>query len=116
MNFDLREVYKTYENLKEKHDFKEYEDEIDENDKVLNKVPFDMQKAQQRISKLTGKYRMELNLFAYIYGNNMSVTSQPVSKPAEILWNELRYINQHIPLFALERKGISDYLNQNMGF
>ena len=78
MNFDLREVYKTYENLKEKHDFKEYEDEIDEND--------------------------------------MSVTSQPVSKPAEILWNELRYINQHIPLFALERKGISDYLNQNMGF
>ncbi len=45
MNFDLREVYKTYENLKEKHDFKEYEDEIDENDKVLNKIPFDMQKA-----------------------------------------------------------------------
>ena len=72
MNFDLREVYKTYENLKEKHDFKEYEDEIDKNDKVLNKIPFDMQKAQQRISKLTGKYRMELNLLAYIYGNNMS--------------------------------------------
>ena len=116
MNFDLGEVYKTYENLKEKHDFKEYEDEIDENDKVLNKIPFDMLKAQQRISKLTGKYRMELNLLAHIYGNNMSVTSHPVSKPAEILWNELRYINQHIPLFALERKGISDYLNQNMGF
>lgn len=116
MNFDLREVYKTYENLKEKHDFKKYEDEIDENDKVLNKIPFDMQKAQQRISILTGKYRMEFNLLAHIYGNNMSVTSQPVSKPAEILWNELRYINQHIPLFALERKGISDYLNHKMGF
>ena len=101
MNFDLREIYKTYANLKEKHDFKEYKDEIEENDKVL---------------MLTGKYRMELNLLAHIYGNNMSVTSQPVSKPPEILWNELRYINQHIPLFALERKGISDYLNQNMGF
>ena len=116
MNFDLREVYKTYENIKDKHDFKEYEDDLDPHHKVLNKIPFDMQKAQQRISKLTGKYRMELNLLAHIYGNNMSVTSQPVSKPAEILWNELRYINQHIPLFALERKGISDYLNQNMGF
>ena len=116
MNFDLGEVYKTYENLKEKYDFKEYEDEIEGNDKVLNSIPFDMQKAQQRISMLTGKYRMELNLLAHIYGNNMSVTSQPVSKPPEILWNELRYINQHIPLFALERKGISDYLNQNMGF
>lgn len=68
------------------------------------------------LSILTGKYRMELNLLAHIYENNMSVTSQPVSKPAEILWNELRYINQHIPLFALERKGISDYLNQKMGF
>lgn len=116
MSFDLREVYKTFENLKEKHDFKEYEDEIDENNKVLNDIPFDMQKAQQRISKLTTKYRMELNILANIYGNNMSVTSQPVSKTPEILWNDLQYINQHIPLFALERKGISDYLNQKMGF
>ncbi len=116
MNFDLREVYKIYENVKEKHDFKEYEDEIDENDKVLNEIPFDMQKAQQKISKLTTKYRIELNMLACIYGNNMSVTSQPISKPPKILWNDLKYINQHIPLFALERKGISDYLNRKMGF
>lgn len=111
MNFDLGEVYKIFENVKEKHDFKEYCDEVDENNKVLNEIPFDMQKAQQRISKLTTKYRMELNILAYIYGNNMRVTSQPISKTPEILWNDLRYINQHIPLFALERKGISDYLN-----
>ena len=57
------------------------------------------------------KYHMELNMLVYIYGNNMSVTCQPVSKTPEILWNDLRYSNQHIPLFALERKGISDYLN-----
>jgi len=116
MSFDLKEVYKIFKNLKEQHDFKEYEDEIDENDKVLNEIPFDTQKAQQRISKLTTKYRMELNMLAYIYGNNMSVTSQPVVKTPEILWNDLSYINQHIPLFALERKGISDYLDQKMGF
>lgn len=116
MNFDLREVYKTYKSVKEKHDFKEYEDEIDENEKVLSEVPFDIRKAQQRISKLTTKYRTELNVLAYIYGNNMSVTSQSVVKTPEILWNDLRYINQHIPLFALERKGISDYLNQRIGF
>ena len=116
MNFDLREIYKTYKNVREKHDFKKYEDEIDENERVLSEVPFDIQKAQQRISILTGKYRTELNLLAYIYGNNMSVISQHVSKPPEILLNDLSYINQHIPLFALERKGISDYLNQRMGF
>lgn len=75
-----------------------------------------MQKAQQRISKLTTKYRKELKVLAYIYGNNMSVTSQPVVKTPEILWKDLRYINQHIPLFALERKGISEYLNQKRGF
>lgn len=104
MNFDLREIYKTYKNVREKHDFKEYEDEIDENERVLSEVPFDIQKAQQRISILTGKYRTELNLLAYIYGNNMSVISQPVSKPPEILWNDLSYINQHIPL--LDRKSV----------
>ena len=98
------------------HELEEYEDEIDENDKVLNEIPFDMQKAQQKISKLTTKYRIELNMLACIYGNNMSVTSQPISKPPKILWNDLKYINQHIPLFALERKGISDYLNRKMGF
>lgn len=116
MSFDLREIYRIFENVKEKHDFKEYEDEIDENNKVLNKNPFDMQKVQQRVSKLTTKYRRELNMLAFIYGNNMIVTSQPVSKTPEIIRNDLRYINQHIPLFALERKGISDYLNQKMGF
>lgn len=116
MNFDLIDVYKNFEKLKEEYDFKEYEDEIGENDKVLNEIPFDMQKAQQRISKLTRKYRMELNMLAYIYGNNMSVTNQPVAKTSKILWNDLQYINQHIPLFALERKGISEYLDQKMGF
>lgn len=116
MSFDLKEVYKTFESVKEKHDFKEYCDEIDENSKVLTEIPFDAQKAQQKISKLTTKYRIELNVLASIYGNNMRVTNQPVAKTPEILWNDLRYINQHIPLFALERKGISDYLNQKMGF
>lgn len=116
MSFDLSEIYRIFENVKEKHDFKEYFDEIDENNKVLNEIPFDVHKAQQRISKLTTKYRMEFNMLAHIYGNNMSVTSQPVSKTPEIIRNDLRYINQHIPLFALERKGISDYLNQKMGF
>lgn len=39
MNFNLREVYKTYENLKEKHDFKEYEDEEQKtkNNKIIQK-------------------------------------------------------------------------------
>lgn len=116
MNFDLDNIYGTFGSVKETHDFKEYFDEMDENNKVLNEIPFDSQKAKQRISKLTTKYRIELNMLACIYGNNMSVTNQPVSKTPEILWNDLQYINQHIPLFALERKGISDYLNQKIGF
>lgn len=116
MNFDLENIYRTFKSVKETHDFKEYCDEIDENNKVLNTIPFDEQKARQRISKLTTKYRVELNILACIYGNNMSVTNQPVSKTSEVLWNDLQYINRHIPLFALERKGISNYLNQKIGF
>ncbi|MCM1385766.1 MAG: hypothetical protein NC231_00450 [Bacillus sp. (in: Bacteria)] len=116
MKFDLNYIYEIFKNVKDKHDFKEYCDEMDENSKVLDTIPFDTQKAQQQISKLTTKYRGELNMLACLYGNNMSVTSQPMLKTAEILWNDLYYINQHIPLFALERKGISNFLNQNMGF
>lgn len=42
----------------------------------------------------------------------MSVTNQPIPKTPETLWNDLHYINQHIPLFVLERKGISGFLKQ----
>lgn len=34
MSIDLSEICRIFENVKEKHDFKEYEDEIDENNKV----------------------------------------------------------------------------------
>lgn len=116
MNFDLNDIYRTFDDVKEKHDLKEYCDELDENNRILNEIPFDIQKAQQQISKLAGKYRFELNLLCHFYGNNMSVTNQSVSKTPEVLWNDLQYIDRHIPLFALERKGISDFLKQKMGF
>ena len=115
MNFDLNDIYRIYDEVKEKHDLKEYCDEMGENNRILNEIPFDTQKARQQISKLTTKYQFELNMLAYIYGNNMHVTYQPVSKTSENLRYDLRYINQHIPLFALERKGISDFLKQKMG-
>ena len=116
MNFDLNDIYKIFDEVKEKQDFKEYCDEMGENNRILNEIPFDIQKAQQQISKLIANYQLEFNMLAYIYGNNMSVTNQPVLKTAENLKYDLRYINQHIPLFALERKGISDFLKQKMGF
>lgn len=116
MNFDLNNIDRTFEDVKEKHDFKEYCDEIAENNKILSEIPFNAQKAQQKISQLTTKYRVELNILAYIYGNNMSVTSRPILKMSEILRSDLQYVNQHIPLFALERKGISDYFNHKTGF
>ena len=116
MKFDLNDIYRIFGEVKEKHDLKEYCDEMSENNRILNEIPFDTQKARQQISKLTTKYQFELNMLAYIYGNNMSVTYQPVSKTLENLKYDLQYINQHIPLFALERKGISDFLNQKAGF
>lgn len=116
MNFDLNDIYRIFDEVKEKHDLKEYSDEMGENNRILNEIPFDTQKAQQQISKLADKYRFELNQLSHFYGNNMSVTNQPVSKTPEVLWNDLQYIDRHIPLFALERKGISDFLKRKMGF
>lgn len=110
MNFNLNDIYKMFNDLKEKHDFKEYFDEIEDNNKILSENPFNMQRAQEKISELTGKYRFEINMLARFYGNGKSVTNQPVSKMPADVWDDLQYINQHIPLFALERKGISDFL------
>ena len=31
---------------------------------------------------------MRMNMLARIYGNNMSVTNQPISKTPEVLWND----------------------------
>lgn len=116
MNFNLNYIYKMFNELKEKHDFKEYLDEMEDNDKILSENPFNMQRAQERISKLTGKYRFEINMLARFYGNGKSVINQPVSKMPVDVWKDLHYINQHIPLFALERKGISDFLNRKIEY
>lgn len=116
MNFNLNDIYKMFNDLKEKHDFKEYLDEIEDNNKILSENPFNMQRAQEKISELTGKYRFEINMLVRFYGNGKSVTNQPVSKMPADVWDDLQYINQHIPLFALERKGISDFFNQKVGF
>lgn len=115
MNFDWKDIYQKFSQFKELDDFKEYCDEMDENSKVLNDIPFDELKAKQRISMLTTKYQIEINTLAFIYGNNMRVTNQPVQKTPDVVRNDLQYINDHIPLFALERKGISDYLKHYMG-
>lgn len=110
MIFNFDEIYKIFEKSKEIHDIKEYYDEIQNNNEILYTKPFDSQKALKQIKKLTDKYRYELNFYAYIQNNGMSVSNQVIYKTDEHIINNLQYINSLIPLFALERKGITSYL------
>ncbi|MBD5142951.1 MAG: hypothetical protein HDT22_04975 [Ruminococcus sp.] len=112
MIFNFEEIYKTFEKLKEIHDFKEYLDEIQKNNEILYTEPFDSQKALEQIHELTGKYRTELNVFAYMQNNGMCVSNQVTYQTNEHIINNLQYINNLIPLFALERKAITSYLKQ----
>ncbi len=114
MRFDLDEIYKIFNKEKELHDFKEYLDEIKINNEILYTRPFDSQKALKQINELTGKYCVELNIFAFIQNNGMSVSNNVTYQTNEHIFNNLQYINNLIPLFALERKGITDYLNQQI--
>ena len=121
MQLNLEEIYRVFDKEKEIHDYKEYVDEIYENNQILSICSLEwnrnlQERVQQQISKLTIKYKCELNLLAGIYGNNMTVTNKNIIKTPEILLNDLQYINQHIPLFALERMGISNFLKQKISF
>ena len=114
MIFNFEEINKTFDKLKEIHDFKEYFDEIKKNNEILYTKPFDSQKALKQINDLTGKYRAELNIYAYIQNNGMCVSNQVTYQTNEHIINNLQYINNLIPLFALERKAITNYLKQQI--
>ena len=112
MTFNFKEIYEIFEKSKEMHDLKEYLDEIQENNEILSSLQFNVQEAIKQISKLTGKYRIELNLIANLQNNGMYVTNQVVHKTDEQIKSDLQYINSLIPLFALEREAITSYLKQ----
>lgn len=110
MIFDFSTIQKDFDKAKETHDFKEYIDEIKKNEAILNAQFFNAQEAKKQISKLTGKYREELNRYAAIHQNGMTVINNAVYITEERLYNDLKYINNLIPLFALERTGLSKLL------
>ncbi len=114
MPLNFNEIYEIFEKSKEIHDLKEYLDEIQKNNEILSAWQFNVQEAIKQISKLTGKYRAELNFIAKLQNNGMYVTNQFVRKTDEQIKSDLQYINSLIPLFALERKAITNYLNQQI--
>lgn len=114
MIFNWEEIYKIFEISKETHDFKEYIDEIQENNVILSRCPFDEHEALKQIHKLTGKYCAELNAIAALMNNGMYVSYQVEYKSQERVYNDLNYINRLIPLFALERKSITEFLKKQI--
>ncbi len=114
MIFNFEEINETFDKLKEIHDFKEYFDEIQKNNEILYTKPFDSQKALKQINDLTGKYRAELNIYAHIQNNGMCVSNQVTYQTNEHIINNLQYINNLIPLFALERKAVTSYLKNQI--
>ena len=105
MNFS--EIYKKYDEVKSGKDYIEYENEITTNKLILNSYPFKEQCAKKQLSYLIIKYEKELNAFAKLQGNGMTVSHNPPSKTQTQTLNDLDYVNSLIPLFALERTGKS---------
>lgn len=112
MKFDFEEIHKLYEKAKETHDFQEYIDEIEENNNILSAQYFNSFEAKKQISKLAEKYRLELNILAKFQNNGMYVTNHNISKTDVAIRNDLIYINNYIPLFAIERAGLSNLLKK----
>lgn len=110
---DFKAIYEKYDKIKEQKDYIDYENEMTTNRNILNSYPFEEETAKNQIDKLIRKYGKEINAVAILSGNGMHLTNNPPKKTPVQTWNELNYLNSLIPLFALERTGISNLLKQN---
>ncbi len=115
MTFKWDEICHIFEQYKNASEFKDYFDEIVENNRILNEVPFDAEKAKWQVSKLSEKYSQDLNWLAAGYSNGRVVTNQQITKTPQQIWDDLRYINDHIPIIALKRELTSYAFNKLLG-
>ena len=49
------------------------------------------------------------------YSNGRVVTNQQITKTPQQIWDDLRYINDHIPIIALKRELTSYAFNKLLG-
>ena len=115
MVFKWEEICHIFEQYKSASEFKDYFDEIVENNRILNEVPFNTEKAKWQVSKLSEKYGQDLNWLAAGYSNGRVVTNQQITKTPQQIWDDLRYINDHIPIIALKRELTSYAFNKLLG-
>lgn len=107
MVFNFNEIYKKYDEVKSSNDYNEYENEINVSNQILHSYPFDEQTASELLGYLIDKYKKELNAYAILQGNGMTITTNPPKKTPQQIWHHLNYTRGLIPLFALERTGKS---------
>ena len=111
MNYDLNYFLQLYSERKKMKDFTEYETEIITNNAILNSVPFDKLSAESQIATLVSKYDDLINAVAHLTNNGRRTTTATTNnKSSQEIWNDLNYLNQLIPWFALERTGESKIL------
>lgn len=107
---DFKDIYEKYDEIKEMKDYIDYENEMTTNRNILNSYPFEEETAKNQISYLVNKYKDEINAVAYLFNNGMYTTENSPAKNQTRLWNDLNYLNNLIPLFALERTALSHIL------
>jgi hypothetical protein len=111
------EKYQELKFYKEIYDIEEYLKEMQENENIINN--YDRDRAVKQNQKLTTKYMLELNMIATLTKNNNYVVQVDYRIITdEKIRNDLKYLNNLIPLIALSRMGISkieDNILNNMG-
>jgi hypothetical protein len=111
------EKYQELKFYKEIYDIAEYLKEMQENENIINN--YDRDRAVKQNQKLTTKYMLELNMIATLTKNNNYVVQVDYRIITdEKIRNDLKYLNNLIPLIALSRMGISkieDNILNNMG-
>lgn len=117
MAIDYRRIFQEFDRVKHLQEYREYESELEEIDRILNSIPFDSNRAAQVCSYLANKYETDINQQPFEMGEKMTVRKGQNLPPKDdsALVRDLRYFKMHIPLFALKREIKSDFKKVLLG-
>ncbi len=113
MNYNWKEIYKTFDSVKSKVEYAGYVSDMLQIESILNAYIIDCQKAKILCSHLATKYMDDIN------SKNMNIkvtfVNNDIQKSNFEIVEDLKFFHNYIPLFAVDREIKSSMHRQLLG-
>ena len=115
MNYNINEIISFFDKVKSEKEYVDYIKELSDINSLLNTFPFNNAAANQMCSYLSTKYKEEIEKHFSNTRNPIRVISTNTAKNDIDIINDLRFFQNYIPLFALDRTVKSEIQRQILG-